>query len=61
MTAVGLDSAEVGWLSAQFKTVYAHAAAQGFKLVAHAGLILALKDSVIYIFPKHGDVNLVLI
>lgn len=36
ITAVGLDSAEVGWPPSQFKPVYAHAAEQGFKLVAHA-------------------------
>ena len=43
ITAVGLDSAEIGWPPSQFKAVYAHAAAQGFKLVAHAGLLLALE------------------
>ncbi|KAK9818836.1 hypothetical protein WJX74_010301 [Apatococcus lobatus] len=37
ITAVGLDSAEIGWPPSQFKAVYARAAHEGFKLVAHAG------------------------
>jgi adenosine deaminase len=34
---VGLDSAEVGWPPALFADVYARAAAEGLRLVAHAG------------------------